>query len=102
FFSNAVTNSGTSVVGSANLITKVYFPRLIIPAAAVAAALVDFAIAFLFLVILLVFYGIGFTWNILLLPVLVFVTALLALGVGMWLSALNVKYRDVRYALPFL
>ena len=102
FFSNAVTNSGNSLVGSANLITKVYFPRMIIPGAAVGAGLVDFAIAFLILIALMIYYGVAITWSILMLPVLVTLTTLLALGVGMWASALNVKYRDVRYALPFL
>ena len=102
FFSNAVTNSGNSLVGSANLITKVYFPRMIIPGAAVGAGLVDFAIAFLILIALMIYYGVAITWSILMLPVLVTLTTLLALGVGMWASALNVKYRDIRYALPFL
>ncbi len=102
FFANAITNSGNSLVGSANLITKVYFPRMIIPGAAVAAGLVDFAIAFVILVLLMVYYGAMVTWSILMFPVLVLLTTLLALGTGMWLSALNVKYRDVRFALPFL
>ena len=102
FFSNAITNSGNSLVGSANLITKVYFPRMIIPGAAVAAGLVDFAIAFAILVLLMFYYGIMVTWNVLMFPVMVLLTTLLALGTGMWLSALNVKYRDVRFALPFL
>lgn len=102
FFANAITSSGNSLVGSANLITKVYFPRLIIPGAAVVGGLVDFAIAFVVLAILMIFYGVGITWNILMFPVLVVLTTLLALGVGMWMSALNVKYRDVRFALPFL
>lgn len=102
FLSNAVTSSGNSLVGSANLITKVYFPRMIIPGAAVAAGLVDFAIAFVILVLLMIYYGVAVRWSVLLLPVLVTLTALLALGVGMWMSALNVKYRDIRYALPFL
>ena len=102
FFANAITNSGNSLVGSANLITKVYFPRMIIPGAAVAAGLVDFAIAFVVLVVLMIYYGVMVTWSILMFPVLVLLTTLLALGMGMWLSALNVKYRDVRFALPFL
>jgi lipopolysaccharide transport system permease protein len=102
FFANAITTSGNSLVGSANLITKVYFPRMIIPGAAVAAGLVDFFIAFGLLIGLMLYYHVGLTWNLLLFPVLVFFTALLATGVGMWLSALNVKYRDVRFALPFL
>jgi lipopolysaccharide transport system permease protein len=102
FFANAVSSSGNSLVGSANLITKVYFPRMIIPAAAVGAGLVDLGISFLVLIPLMVYYGVTITWNVLMLPVFVALTALLALGVGMWLSALNVKYRDVRFALPFL
>lgn len=102
FFSNAITTSGNSLVGSANLITKVYFPRMIIPGAAVAAGLVDFFIAFLLLIGLMIYYQVAPTWNLLLFPGLVFLTALLATSVGMWLSALNVKYRDVRFALPFI
>jgi len=102
FFSNAVTNSGNSLVGSANLITKVYFPRMIIPGAAVGAGLVDFAIAFVILIALMIYYHVALTWNLLALPLLLALTTLLALGVGMWASALNVKYRDIRYALPFL
>lgn len=101
FFSNAVTNSSNSLVGSANLITKVYFPRMIIPGSAVAAGLVDFAIAFAVMVILMFYYGVSPSINLIMLPFMVVLTALLALGVGMWMSALNVKYRDIRYALPF-
>lgn len=102
FFSNAITNSGNSLVGSANLITKVYFPRMIIPAAAVAAGLVDFSIAFVVLAGLMVYYQVAITWCLLLLPLLILLTAMLAVGVGMWMSAMNVKYRDIRYALPFM
>ena len=102
FFANAVTNSGNSLVGNANLLTKVYFPRMIIPGAAVGAGLVDFFIAFVILVGLMIYYGVSVTWSVMLLPVLVTLTTLLALGVGMWMSALNVKYRDIRYALPFV
>jgi len=102
FFSNAVGNSGNSLVGNANLITKVYFPRMIIPGAAVAAGLVDFAFAFVILILLMVYYRVGIGWGLLLFPIVVFITALLALGVGLWMSALNVKYRDIRFALPFL
>ena len=102
FFSNAVTNSGNSLVGSANLITKVYFPRMIIPGAAVMAGLVDFAIASVLMAALMVIYQVKLTWFALMLVPLTALTALLALGVGMWMSALNVKFRDVRYALPFL
>ncbi len=102
FFANAVTNSGNSLVGSANLISKVYFPRVIIPASAVAAGLVDLAIASLLLLGLMLYYGVAVTWNILMLPMLVVLIAMLALGVGLGMSALNVKYRDIRHVLPFL
>src|SRR6266404_6795664 len=93
FFANAITNSGNSLVGSANLITKVFFPRMIIPAAAIAAGLVDLGISFIVLLPLMIYYRIHVTWGVLMFPALVSLTALLALGVGMWLSALNVKYR---------
>jgi homopolymeric O-antigen transport system permease protein len=101
FFSNAVTKSGNSLVGSASLITKVYFPRIIIPAASVAAGLIDLMIAFGILIVLMIHYGVGMTWNLLMVPALVGMTTLLAVAVGMWTSALNVKYRDIQYALPF-
>jgi lipopolysaccharide transport system permease protein len=102
FFANAVTNSGNSLIGNTNLITKVYFPRVLIPVAAVAASLVDFAIASILLVVLMVYYRTGLHGEVVMLPVLVALVTLLASGVGIWLAALNVKYRDVRYALPFL
>lgn len=102
FFSNAVVASGNSLVGNSSLITKVYFPRMIIPLAAVGAGLVDLAILFVLLTGLLIFFGVAFSLKILLLPALVLLTFLLAAGVGMWMAAINVKYRDVRHALPFL
>ncbi len=102
FFANSITASGNSLVGSANLITKVYFPRLIVPAAAMLAGLVDFVLAFVMLCLLMLYYRVTLTAQVLFLPVLVFMTALFGLGVGTWMSALNVKYRDVRFALPFL
>ncbi|HEU4511183.1 MAG TPA: ABC transporter permease [Pyrinomonadaceae bacterium] len=102
FFANAITASGNSLVGSANLITKVYFPRLIVPAAAMLAGLVDFFLAFAMLCLMMLYYRVTLTAQILFLPVLIALTALFALGVGTWMSALNVKYRDVRFALPFL
>lgn len=102
FFSNAISNSGNSLVGSANLITKVYFPRMIIPGAAAAAGLVDFVIGFVLLIGLMLYYKVALNVTLLLLPALVLLTTLLAIGVGMWLSALNVKYRDIRFALPFM
>src|SRR5689334_4219142 len=102
FFANAITASGNSLVGSANLITKVYFPRLIVPAAAMLAGLVDLLLSFVLLCLLMIYYRVSLTTHILLLPVLVLLTALFALAVGTWMSALNVKYRDVRFALPFV
>jgi lipopolysaccharide transport system permease protein len=102
FFSNAVTASGNSLVSNANLITKVFFPRLLIPGAAVGAGLVDLAIGLILLLPLMVYYRTPLSWGIASLPLIVLLLALLALGVGLWMSALNVKYRDVRYALPFL
>lgn len=101
FFNAAVSSSSNSLVGNANLITKVYFPRLVIPGAAVAAALVDFLIASIILFLMMPWYGVAFRPSLLMFPVLTLVTTLAALGTGMWMSALNVKYRDVRYALPF-
>jgi len=102
FFANAVTNSGNSLVGSANLVTKIYFPRLLVPAASVAAGLVDLIIAFFPLMGAMLYYRIALSLNILMLPVIVMLTTLFALAVGTWMSALNVKYRDVRFALPFV
>lgn len=102
FFSNAVTNSANSLVGGASLITKVYFPRLIIPASPVLAGLLDLAIAFALLIPLLFYYRVALSWQLLLLPLFLTLATLLAFGIGTWMSALNVKYRDVRYALPFL
>ena len=102
FFSNAVISSGNSLVGSSNLITKIYFPRMVIPSAAVAAGLVDFLLAFLVLIGLMIYYDRAVSYTILLLPLLVLLLTLLSLGVGMWMSAMNVKYRDIRYALPFI
>lgn len=102
FFNNAVVSSGNSLVGSSHLITKVYFPRMIIPAASVGAGLVDFVMAFIVFVVLMLYYGIVPSWQLVMLPPLLLLVTLLALGVGMWTSALNVKYRDVRYALPFI
>lgn len=102
FFSNAVVNSSNSLVNSVNLITKVYFPRMIIPVAATFAGLLDFGISFVIMVGLFIYYGIGFSLNLLMFPVLIVLTTLFASGVGMWLSALYVKYRDIRHALPFV
>jgi lipopolysaccharide transport system permease protein len=102
FFSNAVTQSGNSLVGNGHLITKIYFPRVIIPSAAIGCGLLDFAISFVVLVGLMAYYRVTVTWSILAIPALALLLTLFALGVGMWLSALNVKYRDVRHLLPFV
>jgi lipopolysaccharide transport system permease protein len=102
FFSNAVLNSSNSIVGSAHLITKVYFPRVIIPAAAIGARLFDFGVAFVILIGLMLYYKVGVTRNILMLPVLVLLITLLSFGFGLIFSALNVKYRDVGIMIPVL
>jgi len=102
FFSSAMGSSANSLVSSSSLLSKVYFPRLIIPVASVLPGLIDFGIAFVILLGMIIFYGIAPTWSILALPLLVALTLLIALGVGLWASALNVKYRDMRYAIPFI
>jgi len=102
FFANAVTNSTHSLVSNANLITKVYFPRMFIPAASVAAGLFDLSVAFLLLIVLGFYYGVTLTLHILLIPLFVAMMALLALGVGLLSAAVTVKYRDLRHALPFI
>jgi lipopolysaccharide transport system permease protein len=102
YFANALTQSSDSLVGSANLIKKVYFPRLVIPMAAVISGAVDFSIAFTVLLGMMLFYGIMPTVHTLWLPLLLLLGVVTALGVGLWLSALNVQFRDVRYTVPFL
>jgi lipopolysaccharide transport system permease protein len=102
FFSTAITTAGNSVVGSERLITKIYFPRLAIPFAAVGAALVDFCIAFCVLIVMMLGYRIKPNITLLYLPLLVVLLSLASLGVGTLLAALNVAYRDFRYVIPFL
>ena len=101
-FAHALSESSNSLVGSQHLITKVYFPRLVVPLAAVLAGLVDFGIAFAVLLALIWYYRIVPTAAIVLLPLFVLLAIVTALAVGLWLSSLNVKYRDVRYTIPFL
>lgn len=101
-FAHSLGYSSQSLVSEGGLIRKVYFPRLIIPIASVLAGLVDFAVAFVILLLLMVYYGITPTLNVIFLPVFTLFAVMSALAVGLWLSALNVKYRDVRYTLPFL
>lgn len=102
FFQGALQRASTSLVSNANLLTKVYFPRLIIPSSAVAAGLVDFAISFVIMIGLMIYFGVPFTLHLLWLPVFLLVALLTALAVGLWFSALNVQYRDVQHMVPFL
>jgi lipopolysaccharide transport system permease protein len=102
FFATAVSQAGGSVVGSQSLVTKVYFPRIFIPTGAVAAALVDLAVAFGMLLVMMLYYGVMPGWGLLLTPFLVLGLTVAALGVGVMLSALTVAYRDFRYLVPFM
>jgi lipopolysaccharide transport system permease protein len=101
-FAHALTGSGASLVNNANLITKVYFPRLMVPLAAAVAPIVDFFVSFLILLGLMAWFGIHPTWGILALPFFLVLTFMTALSVNLWLSPLNVRYRDVGYTLSFL
>lgn len=101
-FSYALTQSSNSLVSNASLVTKVNFPRLLIPMSSVFAGLIDFMIAFCVLLGLMVYYDIAITARVMFLPPLVVMAIITALSVGIWLSALNVKYRDVRYTIPFI
>jgi len=102
FFSTAVVGSGNSIVGSSHLITKVYFPRLLVPMAAIAGRLVDFAISFLVVAGLMYYYGVNLSWKLTTLPLFVLLLTVLAFGVGTLSAAWNVKYRDVSIMLPVL
>jgi lipopolysaccharide transport system permease protein len=102
FFSTALTESSNSLIGNANLISKVYFPRLLVPAGAVVTSLVDFAITVGMLAVLMLWYGFAPGWQVLLLPPLIALTFGLAFGSGLFLAALNVEYRDFRYIVPFI
>ena len=102
FFANSVNRSGQSLVSSSNLISKIYFPRLIIPISAAIAPIVDFSIAFVILIGMMFFYSIQPTWHLLTLPLFLFLAFLTALGVGLWASAMHVRYRDIGYAMPFV
>lgn len=101
-FAHALTESSNSIVANERLITKVYFPRLIVPIAAVLSGLIDFCIAFIILLVMMAYYGIVPGWAIITLPGLILFAIITALAVGLWLSALNVQYRDVRYTINFL
>jgi len=102
FFSNGLGQAVNSLIGSSGLITKIYFPRLAIPLASVLAGIVDFALAFLLLLAMMSYYSISPTINVIWLPLFLLLAFVTALGVGLWLSATSVKYRDVRHILPFL
>jgi lipopolysaccharide transport system permease protein len=102
FFANGLNQASNSLVGSANLIKKVYFPRLVVPISGVISGVFGFILAFLVLLGLMLYYGIIPTLNIVWLPFLLLLTITTSLGVGLWLSALNVQFRDVRYTVPFL
>jgi lipopolysaccharide transport system permease protein len=102
YFASCLSASSTSIVGNQNLITKVYFPRLIIPLAAVAAPVIDFLLAFVVLIGLFAYYGRVPHWHLVVIPVFLGMALVTAFGVGLWLSALNVRYRDVPFALPFI
>ena len=102
FFANGLSQSSTSLVASANLITKVYFPRLVIPISAILSGGIDFALAFVVLLGMMLFYGIVPTPAVIWLPLLLLLALVTSLGAGLWLTAVNVQFRDVRYAVPFL
>ena len=102
FFANAISTSGNSLVGQQHLISKVYFPRLIIPLSSIGTGLIDFAIAALILLAMMVYYGIGWSFNLLAVPFLGVAVIFISLGVGTLLSALTVSYRDFRFVIPFM
>ncbi|MEI6067770.1 MAG: ABC transporter permease [Methylococcaceae bacterium] len=102
FFSNAFTEAGNSLISNANMISKVYFPRLVIPASAVIVSFVDFLLSGIILVGLMLWYGFYPNWRILTLPLFIFIAFAAAMGSGLWIAALNVKYRDFRYIIPFV
>jgi lipopolysaccharide transport system permease protein len=102
FFANGLSQSSSSLVASANLIKKVYFPRLVVPISSVISGAVDFVLAFAVLLGMMLYFGTVPTWNVLWLPLLLLLALVTSLGVGLWLTAMNVQFRDVRYAVPFL
>jgi lipopolysaccharide transport system permease protein len=102
FFANTLAESSNSMVASARIISRVYFPRLIIPASVVCSGFVEAAISFVILLICMLVYGVALRWELLLLPVFLLLTFLVTFGIGAWFSALNVKYRDIRYVVPFI
>lgn len=102
FFANAFTEAGNSLITNSNMISKVYFPRLVVPASAVIVSFIDFLISGVILVGLMVWYGYMPDWHIMMLPIFIFIAFAAAMGAGLWMAALNVKYRDFRYIIPFV
>jgi len=102
FFAMAIDGASNSLVNNGNLISKVYFPRLIVPIASVVVAFVDFIISFAILIVLMIGYQFMPTWHVLLLPIFVAAAFMASVGIGLWITALNVKYRDFRYVIPFI
>jgi homopolymeric O-antigen transport system permease protein len=101
-FAHSLTRGGTSVVGNAQLISKIYFPRLLLPLSGILSPIVDFAISFVILVVMMIWFGALPSWGVLALPLFLLLALLTALAVGLWLSALDVRYRDVGHTIPFL
>jgi lipopolysaccharide transport system permease protein len=102
FFATAVADASNSLIGNANLISKVYFPRLIVPISAVMVAFVDFLVSFAILVGLMIWYKFMPNWQVVLLPIFASIAFLASMGIGVWITALNLKYRDFRYIVPFI
>ena len=102
FFSSSVSESSSSLVANANLLSKVYFPRILVPASSVLVAAVDFLISMVLLVCLMLYFGVMPSWRLLTLPIFFLVAFSAALGIGLWFATLNVRYRDSRFIVPFL
>jgi len=102
YFSGTLSQAGNSLVANSNLITKVYFPRVLLPASSALSGLLDFLVGSAFLIVLMVFYRIHPSWALIFYPLLIVELWMLTLGLGMWLAALNVRYRDIKYMIPFL
>jgi lipopolysaccharide transport system permease protein len=102
FFSNALTESSASLIGNTNLISKVYFPRLIIPASSIITSFIDFLISFIIMIGLMVFYNFMPSWQIIFIPIFIIIAFMASFGVGLWLTTMTVKYRDFRYIVPFI
>ena len=102
FFANAFSESSNSLIGNANLISKVYFPRLVIPTSSVIVSFVDFLISSIILIVLMLWYNFWPSWRFIALPALIVIAFATAMGAGLWIAALNVKYRDFRYIVPFI